>query len=105
MRLRRLKRQTALLGVDSLVKGGSLIVVGLFGGEITLSLPLLPIRATTVQGSYTGSLSELQELVKLVRSKPLPLIPTQRVRLEQAQDVIADLKAGKVVGRRVLTPS
>jgi alcohol dehydrogenase, propanol-preferring len=97
--------QTARLGVDSLVKGGRLIVVGLFGGEITLSLPMIPIRAMTVQGSYTGSLSELEELVKLVRNKPLPLVPTKTVRLEQAQQVIADLKAGKVVGRRVLTPA
>ena len=48
--------QTAQLGVDSLVKGGKLIVVGLFGGDITLSLPFLPIRAMTIQGSYTGSL-------------------------------------------------
>jgi len=97
--------QTARLAVDSLVKGGKLIVVGLFGGEITLSLPMLPIRAMTIQGSYTGSLAELTELMKLVRNKPLPLIPTKTVRLEQAQEVIADIKAGKVVGRRVLTPA
>jgi propanol-preferring alcohol dehydrogenase len=97
--------QTARLGVDGLVKGGKLIVVGLFGGEIMLSLPMLPIRAMTVQGSYTGSLAELTELMKLVRNKPLPLIPTKTVRLEQAQEVIADIKAGKVVGRRVLTPA
>ncbi len=97
--------QTAQLGVDSLVKGGTLIIVGLFGGEITLSLPLIPIRAMTVQGSYTGSLSELEELMKLVRNRPLPLVPTKTVALDQAQNVIADLKAGKVVGRRVLTPA
>jgi propanol-preferring alcohol dehydrogenase len=95
--------QTARLGVDSLVKGGKLIVVGLFGGEITLSLPMIPIRAMTVQGSYTGSLSELVELIKLVRNQPLPLVPTKTVALDQAQNVIADIKAGKVVGRRVLT--
>jgi propanol-preferring alcohol dehydrogenase len=97
--------QTARLGVDSLVKGGKLIVVGLFGGEITLSLPMIPIRAMTVQGSYTGSLSELVELIKLVRNQPLPLVPTKTVALDQAQNVIADIKAGKVVGRRVLTPA
>jgi propanol-preferring alcohol dehydrogenase len=97
--------QTARLGVDSLVKGGKLIIVGLFGGEITLSLPMIPIRAMTVQGSYTGSLSELVELIKLVRNQPLPLVPTKTVALDQAQNVIADIKAGKVVGRRVLTPA
>jgi propanol-preferring alcohol dehydrogenase len=97
--------QTAQLAVDSLVKGGKLIVVGLFGGDITLSLPLIPIRAMTVQGSYTGSLKELTELLKLIRNQPLPLVPTKTQRLDDAQNIIGELKAGKVVGRRVLTPA
>jgi D-arabinose 1-dehydrogenase-like Zn-dependent alcohol dehydrogenase len=97
--------QTAQLGVDSLVKGGKLIVVGLFGGDITLSLPFLPIRAMTIQGSYTGSLKELNELIALVRKAPLPLVPTKTTALDGAQRVIADIKAGKVIGRTVLTPA
>ena len=97
--------QTAQLAVDSLVKGGKLIVVGLFGGDITVSLPLIPIRAMTIQGSYTGSLKELNELIKLVRKAPLPLVPTKTTALDAAQRVISDLKAGKVIGRTVLTPA
>jgi len=97
--------QTAQLAIDSLVKGGKLIVVGLFGGDITLPLPFVPIRAMTIQGSYTGSLKELNELIKLVRNRPLPLVPTQISALDGAQRVISDLKAGKVVGRVVLTPA
>ena len=97
--------QTAQLGIDSLVKGGKLIVVGLFGGEIALPLPFLPIRAMTIQGSYTGSLQELDELIKLVRKQPLPLVPTRTTALDGAQQVISDIKAGKVVGRTVLTPA
>ena len=97
--------QTARLGVDSLVKGGKLIVVGLFGGDITLSLPFFPIRAMTVQGSYTGSLKELNELIKLVRKAQLPLVPTRTTVLDSAQRVISDIKAGKVIGRTVLTPA
>ena len=97
--------QTAQIGVDSLVKGGKLIVVGLFGGEITLSLPFIPIRAMTIQGSYTGSLKELNELIKLVRKAPLPLVPTKTTALDTAQRVISYIKAGKVVGRTVLTPA
>jgi D-arabinose 1-dehydrogenase-like Zn-dependent alcohol dehydrogenase len=97
--------QTAQLAVDSLIKGGKLIVVGLFGGDITLSLPLIPIRAMTIQGSYTGSLKELNELIKLVRNRPLPLVPTKTTALDSAQHVIADIKAGKVIGRTVLTPA
>jgi alcohol dehydrogenase, propanol-preferring len=97
--------QTTQLAVDSLVKGGKVIVVGLFGGDITLSLPFIPIRAMTIQGSYTGSLKELNELLKLVRNRPLPLVPTKTTRLGDAQNVIADLKAGKVIGRTVLKPA
>ena len=97
--------QTAQLGIDSLVKGGKYIIVGLFGGEIALSLPFLPIRAMTLQGSYTGSLQELNELIALVRKQPLPLVPTRTVALDAAQGVIADIKAGKVIGRTVLTPA
>ena len=97
--------QTEQLAVDSLIKGGKLIVVGLFGGDITLSLPLIPIRAMTIQGSYTGSLKELNELIKLVRNRPLPLVPTKTTALDCAQHVIADIKAGKVIGRTVLTPA
>jgi propanol-preferring alcohol dehydrogenase len=97
--------QTVQLAVDSLVKGGKLIVVGLFGGDITLSLPFIPIRAMTIQGSYTGSLKELNELLALVRKAPLPLVPTATTALDAAQRVISDIKAGKVIGRTVLTPT
>jgi D-arabinose 1-dehydrogenase-like Zn-dependent alcohol dehydrogenase len=96
---------TARLGVDSLTKGGTLIVVGLFGGDLTLSLPLVPMRALTLQGSYTGNLSELQELLALVRRVTLPFVPTGTRPLDGANAALADLKAGKVVGRLVLTPA
>ena len=50
---------TARLGLDSLIKGGKYIIVGLYGGDITLSLPPFPMRAITIQGSYVGSLPEM----------------------------------------------
>lgn len=97
--------QTTKLAVDSLVKGGKVIVVGLFGGDLTVSLPFIPIRAMTLQGSYTGSLKELNELIKLVGNAKLPLVPTKTVALDNAQNVISDIKAGRVIGRTVLTPA
>ena len=51
---------TARLGIDSLIKGGKFIIVGLYGGDITLSLPPFPMRAITMQGSYVGSLPEMR---------------------------------------------
>ena len=82
-----------------------MIVVGLFGGDITLSLPLVPMRAMTIQGSYTGSLQELNELIELVRAPAVAAGADQNHPLDAAQGVIADLKAGKVIGRVVLTPN
>lgn len=97
--------RTVRLGIDCLTKGGKLIVVGLFGGDVTISTPLIPIRAMTLQGSYVGSLGELKELLALVRANPLPLIPVQRRPLSDANEGLQDLRAGKVIGRVVLTPN
>jgi alcohol dehydrogenase, propanol-preferring len=96
---------TVRLGIDILTKGGKLIVVGLFGGEITIPTPYIPIKAMTVQGSYTGSLAELKELLDLVRHAPLPYVPVRRRPLAEAYAALTDLKAGKVTGRVVLTPA
>ena len=59
--------QSARLGYDSLIKGGKYIIVGLYGGDLTVSLPPIPMRALTIQGSYVGSLPEMTELMELVR--------------------------------------
>src|SRR5215472_4690400 len=95
---------TARLGVDALAKGGKYVIVGLFGGDITLSLPLLPMRAITVQGSYVGSLSELKELMALVATGRVPPVPVSAYPLEDANAVLESLKAGRIIGRAVLTP-
>lgn len=96
---------TARLGIDSLIKGGKYIIVGLYGGDITLSLPPFPMRAITVQGSYVGSLSEMTELIELVRRTGLPPVPVATRPLAEVNAALADLRAGKVVGRVVLTPA
>ena len=48
---------TTQLGFDCLAKGGKLVIVGLFGGGATWALPLIPIKAITIQGSYVGNLA------------------------------------------------
>jgi alcohol dehydrogenase, propanol-preferring len=97
--------QTTRLGADSLIKGGKLIVVGLFGGDVTLPTPYFPLRAMTVQGSYVGSLTEIAELLDLVRRKGLPTIPIATRPLAEVNAALNDLRRGKIVGRVVLTPA
>jgi D-arabinose 1-dehydrogenase-like Zn-dependent alcohol dehydrogenase len=96
--------KTAQLGVDSITKGGSVIIVGLFGGDITVSTPFFPLRAMAIRGSYVGSLPEMKELLDLVRAKGLPPVPLKTRRLDEVAGVLDELRAGKVVGRVVLTP-
>jgi alcohol dehydrogenase, propanol-preferring len=96
---------TVKLGVDSLIKGGKVVVVGLFGGDITVSTPFFPMRAMAIQGSYVGSLTEMAELLDLVRRTGMPQVPIATRPLAAVNDTLEDLRAGRIVGRVVLTPA
>jgi propanol-preferring alcohol dehydrogenase len=95
---------TAKLAIDSLAKGGKLVIVGLFGGDITLPLPFIPMRAITIQGAYVGSLAEAKELLELVKRTRPPSIPITTRPLASADATLQDLRGGRVIGRAVLTP-
>ena len=61
------------------------------------------MRAVSIIGSYVGSLSDLQELMALVRDGKVKPIPVDTRPLDAAYQTIQDLKAGRIVGRIVLT--
>jgi D-arabinose 1-dehydrogenase-like Zn-dependent alcohol dehydrogenase len=86
-------------------RGGKIIIVGLFGGAMTMPLPLFPLRALTIQGSFVGSLPEAKEMMALVREGRVASIPVQERLLAEANGALADLREGNVVGRVVLTPN
>jgi alcohol dehydrogenase/propanol-preferring alcohol dehydrogenase len=94
--------QTAKLAFDALRKGGKLIQVGLFGGELALPLPLMAMRALTIQGSYVGNPKELRELIKLAQQGSLQALPVATVPQREANDALMRLRAGQVTGRLVL---
>jgi propanol-preferring alcohol dehydrogenase len=96
--------QTAALAFDSVAKGGKIIVVGLFGGAAPWSLPLIAMKAVTIQGNYLGSLQELRELLDLVNREHIPAIPIQSVKLQVVNDMLDTLRRGQVSGRVVLVP-
>jgi alcohol dehydrogenase/propanol-preferring alcohol dehydrogenase len=96
--------KTAQLGFDCLTKGGKLVMVGLFGGGAPWALPLIPIKAVTIQGSYVGNLRETEELLDLVRTKKVAPIPVTPLPLAKANEALVDLQKGRLVGRAVLTP-
>jgi alcohol dehydrogenase, propanol-preferring len=94
---------TAQFAFAALTKGGKLIQVGLFGGELTVQLPLMAMRALTVQGSYVGNPKELRELVALAQGGAIAPIPIERVPQPEANAALMRLRDGRVSGRIVLT--
>lgn len=97
---------SARIGFDCLTtKGGKLVIVGLFGGAAPWALPLIAMKAVTIQGSHVGSLPELIELMALVRRAHIPSIPVTCCPMHEATEALNALKAGRVIGRTVLVPS
>jgi D-arabinose 1-dehydrogenase-like Zn-dependent alcohol dehydrogenase len=88
----------------ALRKGGKVVVVGLFGGELRMPIPFLPMRAIAIEGSYVGPLSDALEMIALVRSGAVAPIPVATRPLAEAEAALQDLAAGHIVGRVVLTP-
>lgn len=94
--------QSTGFGLAALRRGGALVVVGLYGGALTLPIPNLPFRSLSLLGSYVGTLGDLQALVALVQAGKVNPIPVRLRPLAEANEALADLKAGRVVGRTVL---
>lgn len=92
---------TATLALGALRKGGKLIVVGLYGGEIPVSLVLVVQRAWRIQGSSVGTVAELKEVVALARAGKIKPIPIEKRPLAEVSRTLDQLKAGSIVGRVV----
>jgi len=80
------------------------VLVGLFGGELRLSLVTMPTRAYKLIGSYTGSLSDLIELVSLAKRGVINPVVSNRFKLGQATEALQMLKDGKILGRGIINP-
>mgnify|MGYP002621303111 FL=1 len=96
--------KTSALGFDILRKGGTLVLVGLFGGAAPWQLPMIPIKSATIAGSYMGSLPEFGELMALVTAGKVPALPTTTFALQDANTALEALDEGRIIGRGVLLP-
>ncbi|MEM9104108.1 MAG: alcohol dehydrogenase [Pseudomonadota bacterium] len=93
---------TASLAANVLEKGGTLVIIGLFGGEFRFPLPLFPIRALSVVGSYVGSLKDMRDYIAHVRAHGAPKVPIDERPMAAAGDVLEALSQGEIAGRTVL---
>jgi alcohol dehydrogenase, propanol-preferring len=90
--------------VQFLRRRAKLVLVGLFGGELRLSLVSMPTRAYKIIGSYTGSLQDMVELVSLAKRGVIRPVVSNRFKLDQAGEALQMLKDGKIIGRGVINP-
>ena len=89
--------------MDNVGVGGTVVVVGLFGGEPPLAIPLLPLRQITLRGSYVGSLAELKALVAHMQANPVRTVPIATRPMAEVNAILTELEAGRIVGRCVMT--
>jgi alcohol dehydrogenase, propanol-preferring len=90
--------------IQFLRRRARLVLVGLFGGELKLSLVSMPTRAYRLIGSYTGTLNDMIELVSLAKRGIIKPLVSNRFKLNQATEALTMLKEGKILGRAVINP-
>lgn len=96
--------QTAKTGITVLRKRGNLVLVGLFGGSLEVSLVTIPLKAITIQGAYTGSYNDMIELIKLAKKGVIKPVISKRYSIDEANEALENLKARKIIGRAVINP-
>ena len=90
--------------LDSTKKGGQVVVVGLFGGAFQMPIPMFPLSAKSIGGSFVGSLEETKEMLELVKQGKVDPIPVAKRDIKEATQTLDDLREGNITGRVVLQP-
>ncbi len=95
---------TVKLDLSVIRKRGNIILVGLFGGSVELSLVSVPLKAITIQGAYTGNYNDMVELIELAKKGAVNQIVSKHYTLNEATNALNDLKNRKILGRAVINP-
>ena len=93
---------TSSLAVNLVRRTGQVVIVGLFGGEFRMPLPMFALKSLQISGSYVASPNDLRELIALAQRMPLPQIPLDLRPMAKVNEALHDLAQGRVVGRVVL---
>jgi len=96
--------KTVEIDMQILRRRASVVLVGLFGGELKLGLVSMPTRAYRLIGSYTGTINDLVELVSLAKRGVIKPLISNRFKLDEATQALTMLKEGKIAGRGVINP-
>ena len=69
--------------LDSTKKGGQIVVVGLFGGAFQMPIPMFPLSAKSIGGSFVGNLDETKEMLELVKAGKVDPIPVANREMKE----------------------
>lgn len=89
--------------VSTVARGGKIVVSGLMGGNFSLPMVQWIYKRMTIEGFMVGTLAEAHELMALARAGKIRPAPMKEEPMSEVQTWIDALRAGKVVGRVVLT--
>lgn len=93
---------TAALALETLGKQGKLVLVGVGGGDFPFPLAGMIFRPRVIMGTITGRRQELREVIALAQSGKFVPFPVTRMPKDSANEALAMLEDGKVIGRIVL---
>jgi propanol-preferring alcohol dehydrogenase len=96
--------KTVEVDMQILRRRAKVVLVGLFRGELRLSLVTMPTRAYKLIGSYTGNLTDLIELISLAKREVIKPFISDRFKLDQTTEALSKLKEDKIAGRAVINP-
>lgn len=96
--------QTTLFAIDTLRRGCTHVVVGLYGGALDFPMPNLIYKLLSLRGSHVGTPQDLAELIALRRAGRIEPPPITERPLSDADAVLTELTEGRIEGRVVLRP-
>lgn len=95
--------ETIRNSVTTLSKGGALVMVGLFGGQINMPLISAVINEHQVICSLWGNYNELREVIELAKDRKIKHI-VHNFPLTEINKAIDSLRVGDIEGRAVIVP-
>ena len=93
------------LGRRALGVGGRLVVVASGREPISITAEDVMEGGRAILGSYSSTMADLARAVALTENGKLTPVVTRRGPLEEAPQILEELRAGRIVGRAVLLPS
>ena len=98
---------TSTAALFAMANGGTLVSVGLFGGQYRFPTALTAFNLLNIRGNFVGSLPELKELVALAQDVKLPTPPLKEVPLsvQEVNAALDGLRNRTLNGRAVLVAS